>query len=215
MKNFIKDMFARLGILLFKVQRQVEDRTLPTFANNPKELKINLPRNIANPQNIHVGDNVNLGPGCFLLALTEYPTLKMRNSEFNQATQQFNPIIRIGNNVSATADVQISALESITIEDDVMFASNVFVGDHQHGYQNADIPYKYQPIWKISPITIKKGCWIGQNVIVMPGVTIGEHSIIGANSMVNRDIPPRCIAAGSPASVIKRWDEQTQSWIRV
>ncbi|WP_050775101.1 acyltransferase [Desulfonatronospira thiodismutans] len=214
MKNYIKKIFAMLGILLFKVQGQIEDRTLPTFATYPKRLKINLPRNIANPQHIYIGDNVKFGPGCFLLALTEYPTSKMRNSEFNKATQKFNPVIKIGDNVTATAYVQISALERITIEDDVMFASNVFVGDHQHGYQSAATPYKYQPIWKINPITIKKGCWIGQNVIVMPGVTIGECSIIGANSLVNKDIPPKCIAVGSPATVIKKWDDQSQIWIK-
>lgn len=215
MKSMIKKMLTLLGLCLFKVKKNIEDKSLPRFANNPKNLRINLPRNIANPQCIHIGNNVNIGQGSFLLALTEYPTAKMQSEEFPESTCRFEPEIRIGNNVTATADLQISAIKSIIIEDDVMFASNIFVGDHQHGFQNASIPYKYQPIWKVSPITIKKGCWIGQNVIIMPGVTIGEYSIIGANSLVNRDIPSRCIAAGSPASVIKKWDNESSAWARV
>jgi acetyltransferase-like isoleucine patch superfamily enzyme len=215
MKKIIKWLFVTIGIYLYKVQKIVEDKTLPKFGNNPKGLTINFPRNIANPRKIFIGDNVNLGPGCFLLPLTEYPTKKMRSSQFSMATQKFEPKIIIGNNVTATADLQVAALKSITIENDVMFASNILVADHQHGYANVDFAYKYQPLWKIKPITIKKGCWIGQNVIIMPGVTIGEFSIIGANSVVNRSIPPKSIAVGSPASVIKQWDDQSQSWADV
>ena len=103
----------------------------------------------------------------------------------------------------------------ITIEDDVMFATNINITDALHGYDTANEPYKYQPMTRIAPITIKKGCWIGQNVLVMPGVTIGEYAIIGANSIVNKDIPARSIAVGNPAKVIKSWNETTQTWDKV
>ena len=101
----------------------------------------------------------------------------------------------------------------ITIEDDVMFASNINISDGLHGYETAEEPYKFQPMGHIAPVTIKRGCWIGQNVVVMPGVTIGELSIIGANSVVTRSIPARSIAVGAPTKVIKQWDEGTQRWV--
>jgi acetyltransferase-like isoleucine patch superfamily enzyme len=183
-----------------KVNSLIEDNSLPSFGNKPKNLKIHLPRLIVNPKRIFLGDNVSLGQGCYLLAFTDH------------LGEKYDPIIRIGNNVTATANLQISALQGVSIEEDVMFASNIFVGDHQHGYETANIPYKYQ-LCRVRPITIKKGCWIGQNVIVMPGITIGEYSIIGANSVVTGDIPARSIAFGSPARVMKKWDANINEWV--
>jgi len=127
--------------------------------------------------------------------------------------QVFNPKIVIGSNVTATSNLQIFAQSCVTVEDDVMFASNIFINDGSHGFMDGTVPYKYQPIFKIEPVTIKQGCWIGQNVVIMPGVTIGEFSIVGANSVVTRSLPPHCIAAGSPASVRKLWDHERRMWV--
>lgn len=106
----------------------------------------------------------------------------------------------------------MAALQAITIEDDVMLAGNVFISDGSHGLEHADMPYKFQPMSRIAPVTIKRGCWIGQNVVVLPGVTIGEMAIVGANSVVTQDVPARSIAAGCPARVVKRWDPQALMW---
>lgn len=183
------------------------------FANKPINLTIKKPINLANSERIFIGDNVNFGRGCTLYAITNYPTQKMSSSKYKQKIQIFNPLLKIGNNVTATSNVMISAVKEIIIEDDVMLASNIFIGDHQHGYDNPYIPYKYQPIFRIEPIKIKKGCWIGNNCIIMPGVTIGKYSIIGANSVVTYSIPDQSIAYGSPAKVIKRWDEMKKKWM--
>ena len=127
--------------------------------------------------------------------------------------QSFDPIIRIGNRFWATEGLHIASYCDITIGDDVMVAGNVFISDGTHGYEDATIPYMYQPRTRIHPIRIKSGCWIGQNVVVMPGVSIGENVVIGANSVVTRDIPDRCIAVGSPARVIRTWDDEARCWI--
>lgn len=139
----------------------------------------------------------------------------MKHSENLHVEQTFEPQIVFGNRVSATSGLHIAAHSKITIEDDVMLASNVFLADALHGYNRIDIPFKYQGMVRVAPITIKKGCWIGQNVVVMPGITIGEMSIIGANSVVTKDIPSRSVAVGSPARVIKRWSEASESWVSV
>lgn len=215
MNNPLKSVIASLGVCLLKTKGLIESRSLPAFANRPKNLKIALPRNIANPDLIVLGDNVNFGPGCFLLALTEYPTAKMQSFREMHPVQSFTPVLKIGNNVSATANVQISAVNSITIEDDVMFSSNIFVADHLHGFHSMHTAFKYQDLQKIEPIVIRHGCWIEQNSIILPGVEIGEMSIIGANSLVNTSIPPRSMAYGSPARVTRRWDENTAAWCSV
>jgi acetyltransferase-like isoleucine patch superfamily enzyme len=208
-----KRLAIKLGVLLYEVNQAVARETLPSFANSPKNLKIDLPRRIINPDRMVLGDNIWLGPGSFLNAITSYPTVSMQHPNKKQPVQEFNPRIIIGNRVTATAGLQVAAHAEIIIEDDVLFASNINLTDGLHGYQQANEAYKYQPIFKIAPILIKQGCWIGQNVVILPGVTIGAFSIIGANSVVTKSIPDRCIAIGAPARVIKSWDPATNHWV--
>lgn len=66
-----------------------------------------------------------------------------------------------------------------------------------------------------APVKIGKRCWLGEGVIVMPGVTIGDGCIIGAHSIVNKDIPANSIAVGSPAKVIKRYSYEKKCWVKV
>lgn len=194
------------------VQSVIEEEDLPRFANEPRNLRIHLPRRISGPEWMVIGDDVLIGPGSLLIAQPHYPTASMRHPYIDHPIQHFDPRVVIGNRVTATGGLTLSAMCEITIEDDVMFASNVLVADGSHGYANADEPYKYQPMCRIAAVHIKRGSWIGQNVVILPGVTIGELAIIGANSVVTRDVPARSIAVGSPARVIKRWDTATQSW---
>ena len=211
--RFINRLTVKAGLLLYEANDQIAVKTLPQFGNDPKNLRIDLPRRIINPDRIFFGDNVMFGPGSFLIALTHYPGVSMQNPERKQKQQIFDSKIEIGHRVTATGGLQIASQNKIIIEDDVMFATNVFLNDASHGYKNATDPYKYQQMWKIKPIVIKMGSWIGQNVVILPGVTIGELSIIGANSVVTKSVPEKCIAAGSPAKVLKRWEESTHSWI--
>ena len=94
-------------------------------------------------------------------------------------------------------------------------AANVFIGDYQHGFARVDEPYKEQAFQSIAPIKIGRGTWLGQNVVVMPGVTIGDYVIVGANSVVTRSLPARTMAVGIPAKVIKIWDEAVGRWVAV
>ena len=205
-------MTVKAGLLLYEANDQIAVKTLPQFGNDPKNLRIDLPRRIINPERIFLGDNVMFGPGSFLFPLTHYPGVSMQNPELKQKQQKFDSKIEIGHRVTATGGLQIASQNKIIIEDDVMFATNVFINDALHGYENATVPYKYQQLCKIEPIVIKMGSWIGQNVVILPGVTIGELSIIGANSVVTKSVPDKCIAIGSPARVIKRWENSTQCW---
>lgn len=127
-------------------------------------------------------------------------------------SQTFEPKPTIGDWVTASSALQVFTLGEITIENDVMFASNIFICDSLHAYGNAEEPYKYQGMTPPEPIRIGEGRWVGQNVVILPGVTIGELSIVGANSVVTKDIPPRSIAMGAPARVTRRWSRETRGW---
>ena len=198
-----RHFILKLAMGIHKASASVAKETLPIFGNNPKNLTIELPRRIINPERIFIGDNVSLGTGSLLYPVTHYPTTWMLHPTKQQPLQRFDSKIIIGNNVTSTGDLQIAAQSEIIIEDDVMFASNIHINDAFHGFETANEPYKYQKIFRIAPIRIKRGCWIGQNVVILPGVTIGEYAIIGANSVVSKSIPSRSIAVGIPARVAK------------
>jgi len=90
--------------------------------------------------------------------------------------------------------------EGVTIEDEV------FVG-HGVRFVNEKHPRSNRPDWALPPenaILVKRGAMIGTGAIIMPGVTIGENSIIGAFSFVNKDIPANVIALGIPAEIVGR-----------
>jgi acetyltransferase-like isoleucine patch superfamily enzyme len=211
----LRKVLLRLAVALRSVESEVAAMTLPRFANEPKNLRFARPRRIYNSQHIHLGDDIIIGPGSFLKTVTQYPESAREVQRIGGAVQKFKPRLVLGNRVTATGALQISALDLIVIEDDVMFASNVFICDGFHGYEDIDTPFKDQRMIRISPIQIGRGCWIGQNVVVMPGVSIGEMSIIGANSVVTKSIPPRSIAVGSPARVTRRRSPSDGEWIPV
>ena len=128
--------------------------------------------------------------------------------------QEFDPVIRIGDRVSVTGSLTIGAVNRVEIGDDALLASHIFISDNQHGRSSTDLPFKYQQLEKISPVTIGRGCWIGEHVVIMPGVTVGEMSIVGANSVVAESVPPRCIVVGCPARVVRQWDSDAEIWVK-
>lgn len=200
---------------LRRLRRRLGRRPKPSFATQPKELSIHPTVEIHNPERIHLGERVSLGPHSVLKAPTRYPRGSMCHPEGKHVEETFDPEIHLGSGVSATAVLRITALERIVVEDDVMFASNVFITDGSHGYSRMDLPYKYQGFEATAPVRIGRGSWIGQNVVIMPGVTVGEMCVIGANSVVTRSISDCSIAVGSPARVIKRWDDEAEGWVLV
>jgi acetyltransferase-like isoleucine patch superfamily enzyme len=211
-RRVLRRAMTELAMRLLDVQERVSQRTLPKFANQPKHLSIDLPRRIIHPERISFGDHVWLGPGCFIAAVTDYPSASMRHPDRHSEPQSFSPHIRIGDRVTSTGNLIIGSVQRVDIAEDVMFAFNVTLLDNLHGFDNPYEPYKYQAIRRIAPVEVGRGCWIGQNVVILPSVTIGEMSIIGANSVVTHSVPPRSIAVGAPARVIKQWDEKNARW---
>lgn len=212
LRKLIDRFVVRFGILLEGVKGRIADKTLPQFRGSGRGLVVQLPRDIRNPDRIEIGDSVKLGPGCVLKAITRYPGGWMRHPEGQDVEQAFDSRVVLGDRVTATGQLHITAYSTVIVEDDVMFATNVFISDGSHGISTAEVPYKFQPIERILPVRVGRGSWIGQNVVIMPGVTIGELCVVGANSVVTQSIPPQSIAVGSPARVVKRWNSGRKQW---
>lgn len=95
----------------------------------------------------------------------------------------------------------------------VLMASDICIASENHGMNpESQVGYGGQSL-VTSPVIIDKGCWIGEKVMILPGVHIGEKTIIGAGSVVTKNIPEYCIAVGNPAMVIKKYDFRHKKWM--
>jgi acetyltransferase-like isoleucine patch superfamily enzyme len=135
-------------------------------------------------------------------------------------SDSFAPSIRIGRNFNATERVHISAIESIEIGNDCLFGSNIYIADHAHGnYRQSSqfYPEESPARRRLSPtgaVSIGDRCWVGDNVVILGGVTVGSSAVIAANSVVLKDVPPMTIVAGAPAKVVKTYDPESHQWTR-
>jgi len=102
----------------------------------------------------------------------------------------------------------------VEIGDNVIFAQHVVVSGLNHGYKNPDIPIKDQEC-STKDIKIGADSWIGANVVITAGVTIGKHAVVAAGSVVTKSVPDYCIAAGNPARIMKQYNHKEESWKRV
>jgi len=113
--------------------------------------------------------------------------------------------VKVGRHVFLGPNVTIDLVypELITIEDYVSIGMNSMIFAHSNPTCSMEIKKHYYPR-RVAPVSIRKGAWIPPGTIVLCGVTIGENSIVGAGSVVTRDIEPYTIAVGSPAREIKK-----------
>ena len=148
---------------------------------------------ITHPENISIGKEFFAKRFVRLETLTTY------------GGHQYSPQLVIGNNVSVEDYVHIGCAESVTIGDGCLFASKVFITDHFHGKiasEDLSLRPNERPL-SCTPVKIGNNVWLGENVSVMPGVTLGDNVIVGANAVVTHSFPDNVVIAGIPARVIK------------
>jgi acetyltransferase-like isoleucine patch superfamily enzyme len=124
------------------------------------------------------------------------------------------PLLFIGDDVIISESCFISACNRIVIEENVGISPNVMIIDNSRKPGDVSRPSKEQDL-KIGFVHIGADSWIAYGACVLPNVTIGRHCIIGALSVVNKDIPPYSVAVGSPAKVVKRYDFGRGEWVKV
>jgi acetyltransferase-like isoleucine patch superfamily enzyme len=101
----------------------------------------------------------------------------------------------------------------VTIGNDVRLAQNVVMSGLNHSYQDVNLPISRQPV-TTKPISIMDETWIGANVFVAAGVTVGKHCVVAGGSVVTKDIPDYSVAAGNPARIIRKYNPAIGEWER-
>lgn len=158
---------------------------------------------IISPIAIEGAKNIYLGNFVFVAAHTCLAAVQLTDSDFCE--------LRIGNGCKIGRYNHIYATNSIVLEKNVLTANNVYISDNLHGYDKIDIPILSQPIIQKAPVIIGEGSWLGHNSCII-GAKVGRHCVVGANSVVTRDIPDFSVVVGAPARVIKRFDVDSKLW---
>ncbi|MDD5151449.1 MAG: DapH/DapD/GlmU-related protein [Flavobacterium sp.] len=182
-----------LKIIYFKIR---------TFFVFSEARLIRFPFDVRGKEFISVERGFTTGFGCRLEA---YPTNKMT-------------VLTFGKNVQMNDYVHITAREKVSIGNNVLLASKIYISDCSHGSyagdtndSNPDIAPAERVLFS-KPVIIHDNVWLGEFVSVLPGVTIGKGTIVGANSVVSKSLPENVIAVGTPAKPIKKFNFNTQKW---
>ena len=131
------------------------------------------------------------------------------------------PTMLLGTGIQINDYVHICAMENVTIGNNVLIASHVYISDNSHGSYKGNLNDSHPDIapkdreYITSPVKIGDNVWIGEHVVILPGVTIGKGSVIGANSIVTKNVPEYTIAAGLPAKPIKEFNLTKQIWEKI
>lgn len=146
-----------------------------------------------NPNQISIGNHVEIRKGVRLEV---------------QGVRANTPKIEIGDGTSIHNYFHCGSAESIRIGRNVLIAGRVYITDHDHTFNNKNIP----PIkagLTISPVVIEDEVWIGEGAVILKGVTIGKRAVIGANAVVTKNVPAYAIVGGVPAKIIRMIDLKT------
>lgn len=177
-------------------------RTFFTFSN---ARIIRFPIDIRGKKYISVAKGFTTGVGCRIEA---YP----KNEEIT---------LFFGENFQMNDYVHITAMEKVQIGNNVLLASKIYISDCSHGSYSGDENDSHpdtnpndRPLFS-KLVVIEDNVWLGEFVSVLPGVTIGKGTIVGANSVVSKSLPPYVIAVGTPAKPIKKFNFETNKWEKI
>lgn len=125
--------------------------------------------------------------------------------------------LAIGENCHLGDNVHIAAAQKVTIGNNCLIASHVFISDCGHGDADEQSPIGHPALRPLvmEPTSIGDDVWIGENVCILMGSRVGTGSIVGANAVVTKKFPDYCVLAGVPARIVKQYDFESGRWERV
>lgn len=166
-----------------------------------RESVVMLPRWIRRPDRVTIGNRTRIQHHAVLTALAP------------QENKKLVAHIDIGDDVYIGCWVQIHAVDRISIGDGSVLSDHIYISDVSHGLAPDGGPIMEQPLESKGPVIIGKNCFIGFGGSVLPGVTLGDHCIVGTRSVVTRNFAAYSMIGGSPARLIKTYDLAGKRWV--
>ncbi|MBO9731724.1 MAG: hypothetical protein J7623_23995 [Chitinophaga sp.] len=147
-----------------------------------------------------LGDSVHIGHHGRVEGVAAYMGIK------------YSPAILLEDRVTIQQNLHLTCAGSIEVGKDTAIAANVSITDIDHPYKDIQVAPEYQTL-VVTPVVIGAACKIYNNVVILPGVKLGKHCVVGANAVVRKgDYPDYSIITGSPAIIVKRFDFNSNSW---
>lgn len=159
-----------------------------------KGFDVTQPFSIVGGEHIEIGDDFFACDSCSIEAWDQY------------LGYSYQPAIKIGNNVRMNRGCHLTAIDSITLGNGILMGSNVLITDNSHGKCSSEechIPPAERELYSKGPVSIGDCVWIGDGAVILPGVTIGKGSVVGANAVVTKSVPEYTVVGGNPARIIR------------
>lgn len=156
--------------------------------------------NIKGYKYFHLGTGSTVGKDSRISCISEY------------SGGVYKPSVNIGSKVYIAYHFTALSAAPITIGENSLFASGVFITSFNHGMNPEDAESYGDTQLEVMPVEIGKGCWVGENVIITPGVTLGDRCIVAAGSVVTKSFPAYSMIGGVPAKILKTYNHQNHEW---
>jgi acetyltransferase-like isoleucine patch superfamily enzyme len=173
------------------------------FGSFGRGSRLYKPMLVTNPRFVRIGHDVSIRQGARI--------------EVILTNRRRTPLLLIGNNVNVEQNVHLVCHSKLIIGSDVSITGNCAIVDVTHPYLNVHDSVKIgaRILDEDSFVEIGDGSFLGFGTLVMPNVRVGKYCVIGAHSVVTKDVPDYCVAAGNPAKILRRYDEAVGGWLAV
>jgi acetyltransferase-like isoleucine patch superfamily enzyme len=157
---------------------------------------------IEGPEYMEVGRNSSIGENAWLACYDRWQE------------QRFRPILRIGDDVRIGNSVCITVVNEVSIGDGCLFSDYVYISDHSHDVDpTSSAPLVGRNLKAGGSVRIGRNTFVGMRAIIMPGVALGEHSVVAAGAIVTKSFPAYSMVAGAPARLLKSFSLEKGEWL--
>jgi acetyltransferase-like isoleucine patch superfamily enzyme len=178
------------------------------IVRRPRGVSIGRGSGVMRPWTVVNPERMSIGSGTSVLGNLYWECAKSAGPGGSQGR------ITVGSNVLIGSHSFFTSLREISIGDGCVLSGHIYISDENHGFNPKAGPILEQPLESKGPVRIGNNCFLGYRVAILPGVTLGEHCVVGANSTVTRSFPAYCMLAGSPARIIKQYSHEFGGWIK-